>query len=73
VDAPAIGTHHLEVLLLLLRAEGIEGLVPFTRVEPAARPATADAAPMQLFAHASSCDNPSQQLAGALLLQDRGP
>jgi len=51
VDAPAVWAHHRQVLLLLLGREGLEGLLTLLGVEPAAGPAAADAAPVQLLAH----------------------
>jgi hypothetical protein len=43
--APAIGSHHREVELLLLGAQGLKGFWPFARIEPTAGAAAADALP----------------------------
>jgi hypothetical protein len=68
VDAPAIGAHHGDVLLLLFGAQGVEGFIALAGIEPAAGAAAADAAPVRGFAHAKRCDNPSQQLAASPLI-----
>ena len=51
VNAPAIGAHHGQVFLLLCWAESVDGLLPQARIQAAAGPATADAAPLLLLLH----------------------
>tara|TARA_B100000524_G_scaffold320187_1_gene200504 strand:+ start:252 stop:782 length:531 start_codon:yes stop_codon:yes gene_type:complete len=45
VDAPTIGSHHLQVLSLLLRCEGLQRFAPLLRIQPATGTATTDALP----------------------------
>ena len=45
VAAPAIGSHHREVKLLLLGVQGLQGFWPFARIKPAAGATAVDALP----------------------------
>ena len=82
VNAPTIGSHHGEVLALLIRRQCFDCLLSLLRSKPAARSAVLQAVPvkrmvshqdsLQLIAVRLCCDKPSQWPAGIGLFEAEG-